>query len=233
MVCLAKDILSAIITPMELTTENREILGKKVNSLRRQGLIPAEFYGHGFPNKHLVVKQADFNKVFKEAGENMVITLVSGKEKLPALIYDIDKDYLSGEVSHVDFYGVRMDEEIKAAVPIEFTGESPAVKDKGGVLNKSLNEIEVEALPANLPQSFTVDLSGLVDLDQSIYVKDITVPKNVKILVQPETVVISVTPPREEEVAPAVPVDVSEIKVETEEKKLEREQKKTSEEGQE
>ena len=218
---------------MELIVENREKFGRQVTALRKQDLIPAEFYGHGFPNKHLSVKRTDFLKTFKVAGENTVITLMVGDEKLPALIYDVDKNYLTGEVSHVDFYGVHMDQKITAAVPIEFTGESSAVKDFDGILNKTIAEIEVEALPADLPQSFRVDIGVLKEIDQSIYVKDLSVPKNVKILIDPETVIVSVTAKRAEEVAPVAPVDLSEIKVESEEKKLERDKEKTSEEKEE
>ena len=111
-------------------------------------------------------------------------------------------------------------------MPVEFSGEAPAVKAHGGVLNKAMDEIEVEALPADLPHSFVVDVSGLAEIDQSIYVRDISVPAGVKVLFDPETVVVTVMPPvKEEEVAPPV-VDVADVVVETEEKKAEREAEK-------
>ena len=125
-----------------------------------------------------------------------------------------------------------MDEEIKAGIPLEFVGESPATKEKGGIVNKTLQEIEVEALPASLPHSFTVDLSVLADIGSSIYVKDIPMPKDVKVISDPEQVVVSIAAPRKEEeiVAPVAAVDLSEVKVETEEKKAEREATKVAEE---
>ena len=210
--------------------QKREKLGKSVESLRKEGFIPGEFYGRGMPNHTLAIPRKELKQLFKEAGENTVITLAIGNERQAALIYDVQHDSVSGDVIHVDFYGVRMDEEITAAIPLEFTGEAPAIKEFGGVLNKTMLEIEVEALPANLPHSFLVDLSGLTELNQSIYIKDLAIPKGVKVSLDLETVLVTVTPPAEEEVAPVEPTDVSAIKVETEEKKAEREAEKAADE---
>ena len=215
---------------MQLTVKLREKFGKANRILRKTGIIPAELYGHGVANLHLAVNAKEFRSVFKTAGENTIVELVLDQEKRNALIHEVKRDYLSGEVEHVDFFAVRMDEKIKVHVPIEFVGEALAVKEKGGILNKTMSAIEVEALPANLPQRFTVDLTGLIDINQSIYVRDLTIPKNVTVQVASETVIVSITPPlKEEEVAPA-PVDVTAVKVETEEKKAERDKDKATEE---
>jgi len=120
-----------------------------------------------------------------------------------------------------------MDEKIRTHIPLEFIGESPAVKNYGGILNKSMLEIEIEALPKDLPHNIPVDISQIKELDQSIYVKDLSIPKNVKILVDPETVIATVSLPKEE--APSEPIDISAVKVETEEKKLERSKEKEAE----
>src|SRR4051812_15303464 len=98
---------------MELKVELREKTGT-LSSLRKKGLIPAEFYGHNTPNQHVAVRKDDFRKIFREAGENTVIDLTIGSDKQPALIYDIQEDHLTGEILHVDFYKVRMDEKITA-----------------------------------------------------------------------------------------------------------------------
>jgi large subunit ribosomal protein L25 len=207
---------------MELTATERSVLGKASRAVRKEGKIPAEFYGHGMENKTLTVSKADFHKVFKDAGESTVITLLVDGKKQPALIYDVQHHPASGEVVHVDFYGVRMDQLLTASVQIEFVGEAPAVKEKGGVVNRAYSEIEVEALPADLPHSLTVDLSGLTELNQSITVKDIVVPKNVKLLLDEDAVIVTVTEPApEEEIAPPV-IDVADVKVETEEKVAQR-----------
>ena len=207
---------------MELIAEPRIIMGKANKALRESGLIPAVLYGKGVPSANLSLDAKAFRIVFKDAGENKIITLVFEGKKVPVLVHDIERDYLTSEISHVDFYQVRMDEKIEAPVPIVLTGEAPAVKALGGILNRTMDTIEVEALPGDLPPQFTVDISGLAELNQSIYVRDIAVPANVKVLVDPETVIVSVTPPLKEEVVVAPAVDVSEVKVETEEKKEER-----------
>jgi len=207
---------------MELAAQVREEKGRKVRSLRREGLIPAELYGHGLENKHLAVRVREFGKVFKEAGKNTLLTLSLEGEKRPVLIHEVQRDYISNDIAHVDFYQVSMKEEIKAKIPLEFLGESPAVKGQGGVLNKAITEIEVQALPDHLPHRLSVSLDALTELNASFYVKDLVVPKGVKILVEPETVLVTVTPPRVEEVEVTAPVDLSAIKVEDEEKKVKR-----------
>lgn len=207
---------------MDLSVKPREIVGKKVRSLRREGFVPAELYGHGLKNVHLSVVAKEFNKVLKEAGTSTVVTLVLNTQKHSALIHDVVRNYLTNEVEHIDFYEVRMDEKITARVPLEFIGEAPAIKAHGAVVNKAMSEIEVEALPQNLPHSLTIDLSVLTDLNQSIYVRDITVPKGVEVLVDAETAIATATPPAPEEVVEAAAVDVADVKVETEEKKAER-----------
>jgi large subunit ribosomal protein L25 len=110
-------------------------------------------------------------------------------------------------------------------------GEAPAVKEHGGILNKSVAEIEVEALPGDLPHTLKIDLSKLTALNQSLYVKDIVVPKGVKFLIDPGTAVATVTEKMAEEVVAPVAVDVAEVKVETEEKKAERDKEKVEKEG--
>ncbi len=206
--------------------------GKKVGVLRKEGLIPAELYGHGIENIHLVVPGKEFNKVFKAAGSSTMVTLNLGKEKKSAMIHDIVRDTVKDDIIHVDFYQVRMDEKITARIPLEFVGESPAVKEKSAVINKSLAEIEVEAFPQDLPHSIKVDLGALDDIDKSIYVKDLVLPKGVTLDIDGDPVVATATEPLPEEVAveAETAVDVSAVKVETEEKKAERDAAKVSKE---
>lgn len=217
---------------MDLQVQKRNILGRGVKALRKQGLVPAELYGRGLENLHLSAPAKEFKKVFKDAGENTIVNLLVEREKHPVLINGVSFDYLSGDVESVDFYQVRMDEKLKVNVPVEFIGIAPAVKEKNGVLVKSLQEVEVEVLPADIPHEFKVDLSKLADIGQSIYVKDLAVPERVKILVAPETVVATVIAKvtEEEELAlqQAAGKGVEAIKVETEEKKAEREAAKAT-----
>jgi len=208
---------------MELIVQKREIFGKKVKALRKQGLIPAELYGHGLENIHLSVPAKDFSKLFKEAGESTIINLNLENKKLPVLIHEVSVDPLSDQIIHIDFYQVKMDEKITTSVPLEFIGEAPAVREKEGILVKAMQEVEVEALPADLPARIEVNLDELSEIGMSIYVKDLKVAKGVEILVEPETVVATVTEPVKEEVEEK-PITVEEVKVEAEEKK-EEEQK--------
>jgi len=215
-----------MLSRMILTAETRNKFGKSVHALRREGLVPAELYGHGAQNAHLMVNGKELHKALKSGGESQLIELAVGKDKKSVMIHDVQRDYLSHEVIHVDFYVVRMDEKVHAKVPVVFLGEAPAVKGQGGLLNKSLTEIEIEALPGDLPHSISADLSVLVEFHASIYVKDLPVPRGVKILVDPGTVVATVMPPAKAEEVPVAPIDVGAVKVESEEKKVEREAEK-------
>lgn len=205
--------------------QKRESFGKKTDALRRAGFIPAELYGRGTENLHLSIPIKDFSRVFKEAGENTVVNVIVDGKKHPTLIYDVQYDPVLGHVTHADFYEVRMDEKIKTHVPVEFVGESPAVKEKAGIIVKAMQEIEVEALPADLPHMIEVDLGLLTDIGSSFHVKDLKKLTGVEFLVEPETVIATVTAQMtvEEEAALAGPVDVTEVKVETEEEKAARE----------
>ena len=207
-----------------------------INALRQQGFIPAVLYGHKIETIGLMVPEKEFDKLYKKIGENTMIELVweSGakKEKRPVLIHEVQHDYLKGKTMHIDFYQVRLDEKIKTHIPLQFVGESFAVKNLSGILIKSLQEIEVEALPQELPHALEVDLSKLENFEANIMAKDLAIPAGVKIVIAPETVIASVIPPRSEEELEATKQEVveklDEIKVETEEKKAEREAEKAA-----
>lgn len=187
---------------MELKATTRTVFGKKTKSLRNTGLIPAEMFGHNVPNLHLSIPEKDFAKVYRTAGEHTMVDLITDDgKKNPVLILNVARDAMSGKVLAIDLYRVRMDEKIKTKVPVEFTGTAPATKI-GLVVVKVLNEIEVEAFPQDIPHRFTVDLNTLENLGQSIHVENLKVPQSVRILVNPETVVVTVHERVKEEVAP-------------------------------
>lgn len=212
---------------MELKVEKREILGKKVNSLREQGLLPAELYGHGVANLHLVVNSKDFEKVYRKAGENTVVNVIVDGVLKPALIYEVQTDPLTGATQAVDFYEVNMNEAIETTVPLEFVGESSVVKEGAGVFIKAMDEIEVEALPGDIPSKIIVDISRLTSVGDSIYVKDLPVTDKFKFTVDLENVVASIAElAKEEEIKTEVTPD--QVIVETEEKKAVREAAKSS-----
>ncbi len=187
---------------MDLQIQTRTIFGKQTKNLRRAGLIPGEVFGHGIENKHVSVAAKDFKKIFKQAGETTIINLVDeAGTKIPAIIADVAYNHLTDAILAVDFHRVRLDEKLEAKVPVIFTGSAPAEK-KGLVLVKVTTEIEVEALPNELPHEFSVDISTLTEAGEGIYVKDLRVSPKVKIKTPGDMAIVMVTEPRKEEVTP-------------------------------
>ncbi len=167
---------------------------------REKGMIPAVLYGQKKENKSLWLEELAFGKVFEKAGENTVVVLdLEGGAKDNVLICDYQIDPLSGKFRHVDFLRINMKEDVETNVPLVFVGEAPAVKEKGGILIKVLDEVEVKCLPGNIPQEFEVDLTKLVNFEDVIAISDLAIPEGVEILDDPETVIASVSEPRSEE----------------------------------
>ncbi|MEK7630096.1 MAG: 50S ribosomal protein L25 [Patescibacteria group bacterium] len=205
---------------LELQTKNRTVFGKKVKNIRAHGLIPAELFGANIKNLHLSVPLKEFAKVYKSAGENTIVNVVTEEgKKIPVFISAVIKNHLSNQLLAVDFHSVQMDEKIKLKVPIEFIGVAPALKS-GFVVVKVTTEIEVEALPNEVPHNFEVDLTSLENVGQGIRVADLKVAKAVKIITSGELVIANVAEKAKEEVAAPTVAPITEIttaKVETEE----------------
>lgn len=169
------------------------------NAVRQTGNLPGVLYGHGISSKPVQVNIKNFVKTFTEAGYSSLIQLtLDDSDTHAVLVREIQLHPVKGNVTHVDFYQVNMNEEIQANVPLEFVGEAPAVKDLGGVLIRSIDELEVEALPLDLPHDIEVDISVLADFDTVIRVGDITLPKGVKTNHEAEEVIALVQAPRSE-----------------------------------
>lgn len=185
-----------------LKTDNRELFGRKVSRLRRLGQIPANIFGKKIKSHSITVDAKEFAEVFKKVGETQIIDL-GGK---PALVSNIQTDPVSSLILHIDFRQVDLTEKISAKVPVELEGESPAEKQNLGTVVQQIHEIEVEALPSDLPEKITIDASILTEVDQAIYVKDLKVDKKVEVKTDMESIVVKVEPPTKEEVveAPAV-----------------------------
>ncbi len=209
---------------MELAAVKRDLFGRAVKALRLKGLIPAELYGHGLENQHLSVTLKDFLKVFKAAGESTMIELIVDGKKRPVMIHEVNTNPVSDEVVGIDFYQVRLDEKLKIKVPLLFVGESAGVREKQGVLVRAMNELEVEALPQAIPHSIEVDLSKLSDIGMSIRVKELSIPQDVKVMIDLETVIATLTArmTEEEEAKLAAVADVTAIKSEADIKKEEK-----------
>ena len=207
----------------ELNAQSRTIIGSHVKNLRKQGIFPAVMYGAGIESKPITTSYIDFERVFREAGESTLVTVHLEGKPYNVLIHDVAYDALRGNPIHADFFVVRMDKIIRTTVPIEFINESSAVKHDGGILVKVIHEIEVEALPKDLPHELTVDLSLLSDFESRILVQDIMIPKDVKIMAETDDIVALVEAPRSAEELEALEQtaagEVAEVKTEQEEKR--------------
>jgi len=162
-----------------LTADARTMLGKKVKQLRRQGLIPANIYGKNLQSKAIQVQTADFQTVYKEAGETGVIDLKVDGQVHPVLVKNLQMNFKAKAPLHVDFYQVNLKEKVKAMVPLTLVGEAKAVADKIGMLMQVLNEVEVEALPDKIPDKLEVDVTNLAELGQNLTVADLKLPDDV------------------------------------------------------
>jgi len=196
---------------------------KSLKELRNQGQIPAVVYGPGAKNISLQVDEKEFKKVFQKAGESSLIELEVDKEKKPVLVHEIQKDPVSDKVIHIDFFQASLKEEVEVKVPLVFKGSSSAEKDLGGTLNKNMLEVEVKALPQNLPHEIIVNVDSLKTFQDHVLIKDLILPKDVKVLKKPNEIVVSVLAPRkvEEELAEVIEEKVEDIEKVVKEKKVE------------
>ncbi len=193
----------------ELKADKRTTVGRKVRQEREQSKIPAVLYGHGITNENLSVDVLAFERVYAEAGESTIIALDTGAGKpVNVLIHNLQKDPLSDQVMHIDFFQVRMDEKIDTEVAFEFVGEAPAVKEFGGVLVRNMESLQISCLPADLPGHVTIDLSTLATYDDRIIVADLSLDDKITLHIPDTTVIALVSPPRTEEEVASLDADV-------------------------
>jgi large subunit ribosomal protein L25 len=197
---------------INLTAEKREI-ATNLDDLRSKGFIPAVFYGHKQASTPVSLKEVDFLKVWEQAGESSVIHLTGKDIDHEVLIQDIDLDPVTDKVRHADFYVIEKGKKVTVQIPLEFTGVAPAVKDLGGILVKVLHELEIEAMPKDLPHDLSVDISTLATFEDRILAKDVVLPAGVTLLTKSDEVIASVTE-AVEEVVEVAPIDLTAIEVE-------------------
>jgi large subunit ribosomal protein L25 len=180
---------------IELKVANREILGKRVKHLRGQGITPVHVFGHGIESLALQCDAKELERVLGQAGQTRLINLKLAKEKKPrtVVIREFDRDWRRGQLVHVDFYQVRMEEKLRLEIPIVLMGEAPALVAKTNMLDHELGTLTIECLPANIPNSIEVDISSLAELDQAIRVKDIMLDKEITVLNNPDLVVAKIS----------------------------------------
>lgn len=179
----------------KLKVEKRKIFGRKVKKLRREGVLPANIYGKKVKSQAVQVDLKEFEKVFGKTGETSIVDLVLGKgQSRPVLVHNVQIHPVTDQFLHADFHQVVLTEKVKADIPIEMIGESPAVQEKKGILLTTLDEVEVEALPADLPDRIEVDVSKLTEVDQEVKAGDLKIPKKVTLLTDANSIICKIGP---------------------------------------
>lgn len=198
---------------LTLPATKREQLGKKVRFLRRQGITPTHLLGHDIRSLALQCDTSELGRIIARAGTTRLINLEIDKEKQPKKVFirEIQKDPVSGQLLHVDFYQIRMDEKMRADIPIILIGEAPAMREKGRILTQVLTYLSVECLPDKLPPQIEIDLSPLEDMGQAIHVSDIVLGPDVTVTTDPELLVVKVSEVYVEKVEEAVKVEEATI----------------------
>lgn len=212
-----------------LKAEKRKILGQKVKTLRKEGVLPANIYGKKVKSLAIQVSMVEFQKIYKEVGETGIVEIIVNSSKRPVLVNNVQMHPVTDVPIHIDFLQIDLKEKVTADVPVDLIGESPAEKSGLGTVVQQINEIEVEALPTDLPEKFEIDLSKLTKVDMAVLVKDLEVDKKkVEIKSDIEQIIVKVEPLRKEE---EVIVPVEEEEGATEEGEEPTEESKASEEG--
>ncbi len=184
----------------KLVAEKRTIKGRKVKKLRAAGQVPATLYGKGMESVSLQINSRELEKVFEETGESSLVDLLIEKETTPILLRNPQYGIVNDELMHIDCYKVDLTKKIVASVPIELIGESQSVRG-GNILMEVTDEIEVEALPTDLPEKIEVDLTALATVEDVITVADLKIGNDkVEIMTQGEQLIVKTEEPKEEEV---------------------------------
>ena len=186
---------------VELKVTPRDVVGKKVSRLRREGVIPANVYGHGLESVSIQVPKDDLVHVMRTAGRNEIVYLrLDGDEPRPTFLRQVQRNPVTDAILHADFYQISLKEKVRMEVPVALIGTAPAEQTHGGTLLHSLDSISVEGLPTDIPSVIEVDVSGLEEIDAAIHVAELSVPEGIAVLTDPEQVVAKIAPPQVEKV---------------------------------
>ena len=180
---------------LELQVQPRTVLGKQVRGLRRQGVVPANLFGHG-QSRAIQVPAKQIEHLLAHGGRSGVVSLLVDGTSQTALVKSYTRDPRSANLLHVDFQAVSMTETVTSTVALRFLGEAPAVRAHGAILTHPTTELRVEAQARNLPDVIEVDVSGLEELHAAIHVSDLSLPSGVTALDPPQEVVAVVLPPK-------------------------------------
>ena len=185
-----------------LKAERREVVGKHVKSLRREGKLPAILYGKQISPIPVVLDWREASRILSHLTRSSLVQIDLGAEKHTALVREKQRNHLTGAILHVDFQVISMTEVIRTRVSVAIVGESPAVKVLNGILVVSMENLEVESLPGDLPSQIEIDISGLKEIGDSLQVRDLVISSKVTVLEDPEAVVVVVTAQQAEEAIP-------------------------------
>jgi len=189
-----------------VAAEPREVLGKKTNALRRQGLVPAVVYGHGRKSQAIQLDARTFGELLRTTTRNSLVDLkIGGGRALPVLLQGIHEHPVKRHPIHVDFFVVKMSEELSVDVPINHVGESHAAEKMGGTLLHLREHVSVRALPGDLPHAIDLDISSLDSFDAVLHVSDLVVPPGVTVVTDADEPLARVQPPRAQEEFAAIP----------------------------
>jgi large subunit ribosomal protein L25 len=181
----------------KLKAQSRKILGKKNKLQRKNKILPGVVYGHGFKSQPIELDLINFEKIFKEVGMTSLIDLeIEDQKPIKVLIHDLQHDFLTNKIQHVDFYKIKTGEKITVEVKLNFINEAPMVKEQGGVLYHNLEELEIKCLPENLINEIKVDLSKLKTFEDMIRVKDLEIPEGIELITDKEELVVQVERPK-------------------------------------
>ncbi len=190
-----------------LEAKKREIIGKQVKALRREGLLPAVIYGSDIEPMPLTLNTNEIRQILSVTGANTLITIKIGKKEHLALVRDLQREVINRNLLHIDFQAVSMEETITTNVPVLVIGEAPAVKELNALLVTSLDFLQIEAKAKDLPDTISVDISELVEIGDNIQVKDLIISGDVNILDDQELTVVVVAAPTLMEIEPEVEED--------------------------
>ena len=213
-----------------LQASKREVVGKQVKTLRREGVLPAIVYGRGISSVPISLNARKTNQILSAITSSSLVDLEIDGEKHTTLVREKQRDPVTGIILHVDFYEVSMTEKLRTNVMFEFQGESPAVKELMGVLVIVLESLEIECLPQDLPDRIVADLSTLEEIGDSLYVRDIILPPNIELISDIDEMMVVISPPAVEEIEEIEEVEITEEEREVIERGKEEEVEEAGEE---
>jgi len=214
-----------------LSVQKRDTEKSKLHALRKEGLVPGILYGPKLESVALAVELKQFDRVYKEAGESSLVNVEMDGKEFPSLIHEVQRDPMSGRPVHVDFYQPDLTKKVEVTVPVVLEGEAPAVKELSGTLLRNIQEIEVSALPQDLPHEIVVSIEGLKTFEDRILVKDLAHTAEVSFMREQDDVVAKVVPAEDVDAELEAPIgEEVEAEVEGAEEKKEAEGEEKQEE---